>query len=484
MSLRINTNISAMNALRNLDVTNERMGGAIERLSTGLRINRGADDPAGMIISESLRAQILGLDQAVRNSQDGINMTKTAEAALNELSSLIRNARNLAVHAANRGVVDDAQLRADQQQIVSTINSINRIADTTQFSGKKLFDGTAGVTASVVDTADIANIFISSSFGGEIVSSGSITAALVTPAVRAGVTLNNNYASLSSVVAQGTLVVNGHSVTSDGTETLSSIINKINDMSGQTGVTATPVTANGSTVVQLSNTTYGSRYNVQLYDTSNLLLNSATVTTVTGSDAVAQVTVLTQNGAQSVLFTGGRSSTDSGFRLADNVGNVVTLTEAGNAGLATTGELIGALNAGSVQFQVGANVGEQLQFSLTDVHARYLGTTAVAGMSFADIDVTTATGADDAMKIIDAAIEQLASLRGSLGSFQRDVLESTVRTLGSAKENLAATESTIRDADMATEITEFTKLQILNQSGMAVLAQANQVPQGVLQLLK
>lgn len=483
MSLRINTNVSAMNALRNLDRTSDGLGISITRLSTGLRINSGADDPAGMIISENLRAQIAGLDQASRNSQDGINMVKTGEAALAEVSRLLSDSRNLAIHAANRGVVDDSQIRADQQQILSTISSINRIADTTQFSGKKLFDGTAGVTASVVDTTDVSSIFIGSSFNGEIVSSGSITAAVISSATQATTTLTKNYASLSSVVSAGTLVVNGHAITSTGTDSLSSIINKINDLSSTTGVSATPITANGSTVVKLSNTTYGSRYQVELYDTSNLLVSSGTVTTATGLDANATITLMTQNGVQSVVFTGGRGTTDSGLRLTDSAGNVITVTEAGNTGLSSA-KLVGALNAGSVQFQVGANAGEQLQFSLTDVHSKYLGTTAVPGNSFADIDLTTAQGAQNAIKIIDAAISQVSSLRGSLGSFQRDILESNVRTLGTAKENISATESNIRDTDMASEITQLTKLQILNQSGMAVLSQANQLPQSVLQLLK
>jgi flagellin len=483
MSLRINTNIAAMNVLRNLGVTDEAIGRSIERLSTGLRINRGADDPAGLIISENLRAQLRSIDQAVRNAQDAINMVKSGEAALSEISTLLRNARNLAVHALNRGVVDEAQLRADQQQILSTVQSLDRIADNTRFSGKKLFDGTAGVTASVVNSTDVASIYIGSTFGGANVVSGSITAALVSSATRADTTLTQAYASLESTVSAGTIVLNGFTITSDGTETLQSIITKVNDLSGQTGVTAQAYTANGSSVVQLVQENYGSRYEISLYDTSNLLMSSATVTTATGSDAVATVTLLTSDGATSVTFTGGRGLNDSGLRLTDSLNNIFILTETGNTSLSTTGELVGALSAGSVSFQVGANAGEQVRVSLADTHARNLGTTAVAGKSFADIDLTSETGADEALSIIDAAIEQISSLRGDLGSFQRDVLESNVRWLGTARENLSATESTIRDADLAAEITEFTKLQILSQSGISVLAQANQAPQAILQLL-
>ncbi|MCS7311128.1 MAG: flagellin, partial [Armatimonadetes bacterium] len=156
MSLRINTNTAAMNALRNLTNVSDNFARSIERLSSGLRINRGADDPAGLIISENLRAQMVGLAQATANAQDAANLVKTAEGALEEIHNLLRTMRQLAVHAANTGVNDLTAAQADQTQIRSALESLNRIAEQTQFGTKKLLDGTAGISAQVTDTARLA----------------------------------------------------------------------------------------------------------------------------------------------------------------------------------------------------------------------------------------------------------------------------------------------------------------------------------------
>jgi len=185
MSLRINTNTAAMTALRNLTNVTEEFARSIERLSSGLRINRGADDPAGLIISENLRAQLVGLAQATNNAQDAANLVKTAEGALDEIQNLLRTMRQLAVHAANTGVNDITAVMADQTQIRSALESINRIAEQTQFATKRLLDGSAGMSAQITDPARIAGIYIGSIFNGAIVQSGSVTIQVTQPATRA-----------------------------------------------------------------------------------------------------------------------------------------------------------------------------------------------------------------------------------------------------------------------------------------------------------
>src|SRR5689334_2270802 len=150
MGLQINTNVTAINALRNLTNVSNSVSSSIEKLSSGLRINRGADDPAGLIISENLRAQIDGLNQAISNSQDATNVIKTAEGGLTEVNGLLRNIRQLAVHAANTGVNDQVAVQADQTQISSAIQSIERVAEQTQFGNKNLLDGSSGISAAVV----------------------------------------------------------------------------------------------------------------------------------------------------------------------------------------------------------------------------------------------------------------------------------------------------------------------------------------------
>src|SRR5215468_5042405 len=185
MSLRINTNVTALNALRNLDATTGAVSTSIERLSSGLRINTAADDPAGLIISEGLRSQVDGLNQAISNSQDANNLIKTAEGGLTEVNTLLRSIRQLAVHAANTGVNDVNAVQADQTQIKSALDSIDRIASQTQFGTKRLLDGTSGITAAVVDTTNVTGIYIGGTFNGAATQSGDVSFTINAAATRA-----------------------------------------------------------------------------------------------------------------------------------------------------------------------------------------------------------------------------------------------------------------------------------------------------------
>ncbi len=457
------------------------MGNQINRLSTGLRINNASDDPAGLIISENLRTQILGIDQATRNAQDAVNMTKTAEAALEEVQSLIRNMRAIAVHSANTAVIDSNMLQANQSQLRNAIQSINRIAEQTQWGTKKLIDGTAGAQANVTNSAAVGSIFIGGTFNGEAAATGPVTMARVTQAERALVTLGGSFASANAIVtASGSFVINGFSFSTDGSESVQSLVTKINSMTGTTGVMA-QTTGSGPVSITLSSTDFGSGSQVNFFDPNQVLHNAASATDA-GVNAVFNVSVQTSNGLQTAIFTGGQGTGTSGLRLTDNWGNVILLTEQGNNTAAST--QIGVLTAGAVQFHIGAGANQAVAFNLPNVYANRLGTGIVPGKDLSMLDVTTQAGSQDAIKIIDAAVTQLAQWRGDIGAFQVNFLQSTIRSLGVAKENLAASESQIRDADMAQEMTNYTRLQILQQSGMAMLAQANQAPQSVLQLLQ
>jgi flagellin len=203
MSLRINTNITAMNAMRALTSTSEAFARSIERLSSGMRINRGADDPAGLIISENLRAQMVGMSQAVSNAQDAANLLKTAEGGLDEIHNLLRTMRQLAVHASNTGVNDLTALQADQTQIRSALESLNRIAEQTQFGTKKLLDGTAGISAQVTDTAQLGGYLHRQHLQRrQIVQSGAVTITVTTAAARAHRRRSRSpYASVNSTIA-------------------------------------------------------------------------------------------------------------------------------------------------------------------------------------------------------------------------------------------------------------------------------------------
>lgn len=492
MSLRINHNVAAINALRNLDVTNNSMSGSIGRLSTGLRIVSAADDPAGMVASENMRAQLRGLNQANSNTQNAINMAKTAEGAMEEVQTLLNDLRALAVQSANSAVVDAAQLRANQNQVESSVSTIDRIASTTQWGTKRLLDGTAGVHNNITDTTDVSSAYFGSTLNGMPVTSGPITVQRTTAATQTSLTTDKTFASGSTVLTGGSFVVNGVTFTSNGTtDTVSDLVTSINAQSSNTGVSAALVTVGANVSLKLTSMEYGSDYDVEYFDTTGVFSTTAhPAPTVAGVDAVATVsaTVLDRAGNPTVTsstFTGGKGDRSSGLLLTDPDGNKLNLTSVGNGsvglGSATT---VGVITTGDVQFQIGAMAGQAVTFSMPDIRAKNLGKDIFPGYSLADIDLTSTAGANRAIQIIDDAITGLAETRGALGSFQKNVLESNSRTLQVANENVTAAESTIRDADLAMEMTQYTKYQILQQSGTAVLAQANQIPQQVLKLLQ
>lgn len=480
MSFRVNTNLEAMNALRNLGSTNASFSKSITRLSTGLRINSAADDPAGLIISENFRAQISGIDQAVKNSQDAINYAKTAEGALDEVSRLMRDARSLAVASGNSGTLSASQIQANQAQYQSIVESINRIASTTQFGTKKLLDGSSGVQGLVTDGSKVASMSLGGAYGGSnaITSNGAVTITVTTAATQASVgsrTIGLSDAATVGATA-GQFSINGVSFNAQSTDTVAQLRDKINAASSQTGVVAV---TNNSGVITLQSLAYGSQARIDLTDSTGVLLSSAGYSGAAGTAAVAQVKV---GSGATALFTGSLGGFD-GLTLSDASGNSIRLTSAGNS-TGVTNAAVGQAVVGNASFQIGGNAGQSTSMSLGNFAANQLGANIITGLNMSNLDLTTSAGADNALKVMDGAIDQLSRARGSIGNFQRNVLESNIRSLGTAKENLAATESSIRDVDVADEMTNYTKLQILQQAGLSVLSQANSAPQSVLALLR
>ena len=475
MSFRINTNIAAMGTLRNLNETNNEQSLSQQRLSTGLRINTAADDPAGLIASEGYRAQITGMNTALANNQDAINFSKTAEGALGEVNRLLNDARGLAVAASNTATLSSSQVQANQDQLNSIVASITRISSNTQFGTKKLLDGTAGVNAQVTNATRIASIQLGNSIGGvSITANAAITINSSTSATRAlytSATLTGG-----NTLAAGSFSLNGVTFTVANGQDGQGLVNQINNASSQTGVTAV---LNAASRIEFRSTKFGSASSINFTDAQGVISASAnTIAAVSGTDATANVTV---GGIANVLFTGGLNSKD-GLTLTDATGNVIALTEAGNA--TTTSGLIGQVQASAAQFQIGGNVGQTASLSLGNFASSQLGVGVASGYNLSNLSLSSATNANTALTVIDKAIEQVSQARGQIGSFQRNVLESNVRALGIAKENLSATDSSIRDTDIADEMTRYTKYQILSQAGLSVLAQANQGPQSVLSLLK
>lgn len=401
--MRINQNVMANNASRNLSTTNVTLGKSLEKLSSGFRINRAADDAAGLVISQGLRAQIGGLKQATRNAQDGISVVQTAEGALNEVHTMLTRMRDLSVQAANTGANDTAARGAAQSELAALRTEIDRISSSTRFGSTSLLDGTYGLTA----------------------------------AARTG------FDTDSSVVV------------------------------GATDTFSITVTGGTARTVDIADGTYTS--GSQLAATLESAIKSALSSSANAADvaAAAKITVssATVGAGFAITINAGLAATES-FTL--------TAVGAGTAFAAAGMNLYGASSAASgsaATFQIGALAVDTATLSIGNVST----TGTLAGISA--IDISTGAGASAAITALDTAISSVSTTRGNLGALQNR-FESMINNLQVTTENLSASESRIRDTDMAMEMVNFTKNQVLQQAGTAMLAQANQIPQTILSLLR
>jgi flagellin len=725
MALRINHNLAALNAHRNLVSTTNALTASMQKLSSGYRINKGSDNPAGLVISEQFRAQIAGLNRAIENSEGSVSMIQTAEGALNEINNLLISMRELAIHAANEGFNDADQLAADQAEIDNAIQTIDRIAAHTQFGTKKLLDGskaniatitsanssvltirqsnlttgshsisatkTADPTASlnttslglslantdgdpfnleekihnldVVQASDVAkknsdSVTIADAWGTNLTLAAAATYAQIQSAaafsaatasnvgsytvvfnyqengeavtgeqtINVAVELGDDAAAVAAkfntqialntelagrILASGTAGA-AHSLfftatnagaqysfktnasSSDATDALFSVASQnVRGVSGNTlditattvknsGVTQTVTVAAatysslsllaaaldtglynafssvsgsgaGSTIsdihatvwdndkIQLATRDEGSDYKIKLNtvgggtgDLENVLNLTPDTLATSGTDALVSfdnyTTAITSvmygstgevtigNKADGETGQGTIKLTVSNAQVGVNLGNLLLDVKAAKFSVRLDGGPAASVTAGvdttifnadrseslkvnydlaspggtetinntdqSLVFQIGANVGQTTRIGLRNMSASKLGMNLPGNMfrSLAQIDVTTVQGSQDSQAVIDQCINEVSTARGILGSFQKNTLESNLRNLRIAAQNLTASESTIRDTDMAKEISEFTKNQILLQAGTAMLAQANQVPQIVLSL--
>jgi flagellin len=475
MSFKINNNINALRSYNDVsNVTNE-MNKSMSRLSKGLRIAEASDDPAGLISSETFRAQISSIDAAMRNNQEAVNYSKTAENALGEMNKLLNEARGLAVASGNSATLSAAQLAANQDQVNGIIGAINRVSTSTSYGNRRLLDGSAGTTT------QLSNTKVSGwSFGGQhgaitITANGLVTINQTTLATRALYTSTAGGGLATGARNTGTVAINGVSFSISMGATGASMAAQFNAASGQTGVTATFNTTSNN--LEFAHTKTGTNNTINFTDTSGVISAAAnTQASTAGVNAVAQIIM----GGATVLYTGGLQGAD-GLSLRDASGNSLNITDGGNA---TGTALLGRVTAGDSRFQVGTGATQTANLALRNMGAAQLGTGVVAGQTLASLDVTTSAGAGNALSIIDKAIEEVTQTRGKIGSFQRYTLESNNRVLSSMKENVANSESSIRDLDVADEMTKFTKWQVMQQAGMSMLSQANQSSQSVLSLLR
>ena len=473
MSLVLSSNVGALNAQHNLTRSSNRLNKSIERLSSGFKVNRGADGPAALVISEKQRAQIAGLRQAIDNTEKAVSVVQTAEGALNEINSLLVKVRSLALDSANAGVNDADAFAANQAEIDNALDTINRIATNTQFGEKALLDGTAGITG----TSDVADVtFLKASSN---TSAGTYAVAITTVGERANITAGTGQSG--NLAADEVLTVNGVSITLNEGLSQTGVISRINEFTSQTGVVAEddPGTA-GST--RLRSIAFGANAEIDVISDTTAAATSSGFGTTRLNDTGVNV----EGTIDSVVATGDGAILTSTSGLSKGLRVKIGEDAADLAQTVTGAQGNTTVQDNSLTFQIGANQNQTADIAIDSVLSSGLGL-GVSGNQFqslADITVTSATQAQDALGVIDAAIDEISNVRGTLGAFQVNTLESTANNMRATLENTINAESVIRDTDFAEEISMFTNQQILVQAGTSVLSNANQTAQGVLALLQ
>lgn len=469
MALSIANNVSSLTAQHNIGRASMAFNRSLEKLSSGFKINRGADGPAALVISEKQRAQIAGLKTAIDNTEKAASLVQTAEGALSEINSLLVQVRSLALDSANAGVNDQDALNANQSEITNALDTINRIASNTQFGQKKLLDGSAGVLGVASDT-DVT--FLRAT---QQTAEGSHAINVTTGAERAK--LSAGTTQTTALAAAEILTVNGVNISLDAGMSQTQVRDRINTYTAQTGVIA-DITSNKT---RLYSKTFGSNASISVISNVAAATNSSgfgtTAATDVGVDVVATIAGTSFTGLGNVVTADSGTARGLSISIAESSDAAVSVT--GTQGTVT-------ITDNSLSFQIGANQKQTASIAIAKVTSNSLGL-GLANNQFANlsqIDVTSASKAQDALAVIDAAIDDITIHRGALGAFQKNTLEATSNNLEATLENTTNAESVIRDTNFAEEISNFTKQQVLLQGGSSVLSNANQIPQLILGLLK
>jgi len=486
MSLRVNHNMSAANAHRNVVNNSSALTKTMEKLSSGLKINRAADSPAQLQISENLRAQASGLRQSIDNSEMAISLMQTAEGALEEVSRALIQARQLAVHAGNEGANDQNMLQADQSELDNILEQVNRIATSTQYGHNYLLDGSrAGngvTTGDYLEFVDGSTEAHSSGVGGYNININNAA----TRATHAGTTALSQAmidAGEQITISEGGRTVNfltekGKSVEQTLNDLESAIVDaglKIDLMRPYQ-----PATSSGALqAITLRHEECGSEHTFHAASNTAGLVSSVSnidELIANGTDVSGEI-----NGEQA----SGRGQILTGDIGADTVEGIKirytgeTAPIGGNAGTVT-------FSQNSLTFQIGAEANQFSEYSLGSIKTNDLGRGEENSShldSLAQIKVLDSEQAQDAIRVIDKAIQEVNASRGEMGAFQKNNLESNLNYLRIAHENSVSSESVIRDADMAEEMATFTRNQIMMEASTSMLAQANQNSMTVLKLI-
>ena len=582
MALRVNSNIAALNALRHLQHTERDLSQNLERLSSGRKLNHAADGPASLVISEQMKSQISGLGQAIRNSESSISMIQTTEGALNEVSNILVNLRQLAVHAANEGTNDEKTLQADQNEVENLISTLKNIAKNTQFGRRTLLDGSNSATGVAVGEG---LEFVSASEDARSTLANGHKVDITQVATRAmmvatrrlsleDVAASDPNKSISFVINEGGRTVsvdlennkelrekieklsisairNGtpearirteraiqlllayemQRVADDANMDLEIFIYRPEENIGPflesfdtlndalTEVSRTPGNINKFTtgideVIVFRHRQFGSDPNFSVSSSIKNFLGqnvgvNETAFSIPGRDVEGTIGGSPEfniGGAamgRGQMLTGAPGAVAEGLTVKytetidDVIYEIFNHSKNRIAGMFKRDKsnelLVGDVVDGNVHvsqktlaFQIGPNKRQMRRISVQSIDPEHLSKGIVNENNFrnlSEIDVLNADAAQDSLLMIDEAIDEISSMRGNLGSFQRNSLEANLHGLRVSKENLTASESQLADTDMAQEMSDLVKNQILLSSGTAMLAQANQVPQSVIQLL-
>ncbi|WP_018411484.1 flagellin N-terminal helical domain-containing protein [Methyloversatilis thermotolerans] len=499
----INTNVASLTAQRNLNASQNSLSTSLQRLSSGLRINSAKDDAAGLAISERMSSQVRGLNQAVRNANDAISLTQTAEGAMTSISEGLQRMRELSVQSANdSNSASDRQ--ALQQEVAQLQQEINRIATTTQFNGKNLLDGSfagqyfqVGANANQTIGLSLNNTKATNIGANTVTATGTLNNA-VAAAAGAGARVANTVLAGEDLTVTGSIGTKAIAVNAG--DSANTVAAAVNAETASTGVQATALTeatlSNLGATGTVSFTLFGSN--------STGVAISATVGNT--ADLSSLSTAINNYAA-----TTGISATVSGgtITLKSEQGYDISITDFANtAGATGTIDLRGrdafagtnsgaAVTLGAAAGTDSSTVGGTLKFTSSEAFSVTSAATAAAtnGLfvsatanasslsSVAAINVGSQTGANAAIDVIDAALQSINTQRAALGAVQNRVTN-TIANLQTTSENVSSARSRILDADFAAETANLTRAQILQQAGTAMLAQANSLPQNVLSLLR
>ena len=458
------TNVNTLSLLNILNRTSAEQSNSLTRLSTGMRINRGSDDPAGLIAIQSLSAELTAVNAAISNGQRANSVLSTADSAFGEISKLLTEIESLAAASTSSGGLSAAEISANQQQIDNAIDAINRIVQTTTFNGKRLLDGAQGIQATASNPANMSDLKIFSrptsnsnqSFAVEVVTAGAVASATIA---------NTTSVSAAEFTVTGTLGT--ATITVADSDALSDVAAKIVAAATETGVSAT-VSGNE---LHIMSREYGSKAFVStsfISGDTDFLSTSNT----TGTDAVVEV-----NGQRAFV-----DGVKVNFNTNGTSGSF-TLTAAGNTA-GSAGNI--SVNDGGLTFQLGTAANTQATLGISGIFAHQLGDSTLGYLSTLKSGGANALNndANNAVLIAKSSLSQVATQRGRIGGFQKYQVDSSINSLNATKEALTSARSVIQDVDYAMETAELSRQNVLLQSAISLLGVASQQSAQILALLR